>query len=299
VQHDGICGLASKSKWIFILKILLTGGDGFTGRHFTSAAEELGHTVTALEANLSDRVGLFGEVATASPDVVVHLAAISFVGHADTNAFYEVNVLGTLNLLESLLQLPVRPSRILLASSANIYGNCTVSPIDESQVPLPVNHYAMSKLSMEYMARNYLDRLPIFFVRPFNYTGVGQADSFLIPKLVKHFKESSASIELGNLDVEREFNDVRFVCDAYLKLILAAVPGDVYNICSGTPVSLSSVIELLQSITHHEIDVRVNPEFVRPNEVHRLCGSPVKLENCIGSINKFRLDETLEWMLKN
>ena len=164
------------------------------------------------------------------PEAAVHLAAISFVGHADTGAFYDVNVLGTLSLLESLVALPKAPRHILLASSANVYGNCDVSPISEERQPVPVNHYAMSKLAMEYMARNYLDRLPLFFVRPFNYTGLGQTGSFLIPKLVQHFAVNATCIELGNLDVEREFNDVRFVCDAYLKLLVNAVPGEVYNV---------------------------------------------------------------------
>lgn len=281
------------------MRILVTGGDGFTGRYFIRLAQAAGHEVISLQANLTDRDALMREVGAASPELVVHLAAISFVGHADTKSFYEVNVLGTLGLLDSLLALAVQPSRILLASSANVYGNCMSSPIGESQVPFPVNHYAMSKLAMEYMARNYLDKLPLFFVRPFNYTGVGQAGSFLIPKLVKHFAEKTAFIELGNLGVEREFNDVRFVVDAYLKLMFSAVPGEIYNICSGNPVSLQSVIDLLMVMTSHELDVRINPAFVRANEIHRLSGMPDKLQDCIGTLNHPRLEETLQWMLSN
>ena len=172
------------------------------------------------------------------PNYVVHLAAISFVGHGNADDFYRVNVVGTVNLLEALLKLEKKPTKVLIASSANVYGNCEISPISESQQPLPVNHYAMSKLAMELMARTYLSRLPIFFTRPFNYIGLGQAESFVIPKLISHFTKKAEVIELGNLNVEREFNDVRFVCDAYLRLLDVAKPGESYNICSGKPCLL-------------------------------------------------------------
>ena len=225
------------------------------------------------------------------------MAAISFVGHADDTAFYDVNVVGTMNLLAGLAALPVKPRKVLLASSANVYGNTDASPINEAQPAAPLNHYAMSKLAMEHMARTYLDRLPVVFVRPFNYTGQGQALNFLIPKMVSHFAQRAPAIELGNLNVEREFNDVRMVCDAYLALLAHGVPGDVYNVCSGQPYTLEYVIALLSCITGHTMDVRVNPAFIRVNEVHRLCGSPIKLKACVGDLTAYHLAETLKWML--
>jgi len=279
------------------LKLLVTGAHGFTGKHFVKAVHDYGHEVIALQANLNDRDALKDEVAQAAPEAVVHLGAISFVGHADPSAFYNVNVIGTLNLLDALTALAQPPRSILLASSANVYGNCEQSPITEEQLPTPINHYAMSKLAMEYMARTYLDRLPLFFVRPFNYTGPGQAESFVIPKLVAHFAQHADAVELGNLDVEREFNDVRFVCEAYLQLLEKAVPGEVYNICSGKPVTLKSVLDLLSQITNHHLHVKVNPAFVRNNEIHRLCGNPAKLIGVVGDIPLPTLQDTLRWML--
>jgi GDP-6-deoxy-D-talose 4-dehydrogenase len=278
-------------------KILLTGAAGFTGLFFKSAAEAAGHQVVALQADLTDKAAVAAEVLQAAPDAVVHLAAISFVGHADDTAFYGVNVVGTMNLLVGLAALQVKPSKVLLASSANVYGNCDASPITESQPAAPVNHYAMSKLAMEHMARTYLDRLPVVFSRPFNYTGPGQAPNFLIPKLVSHFARRAPAIELGNLHVEREFNDVRMVCDAYLALLAHGVPGEVYNVCSGQPYTLQHVIGLLSGITGHTMDVQVNPAFVRANEVHRLCGSPHKLRSCVGDLPAYDLADTLQWML--
>ncbi len=280
------------------MKILLTGAAGFTGLFFKSAAEAAGHHVVALQADLTDKAAVAAEVLQAAPNAVVHLAAISFVGHADDTAFYGVNVVGSLNLLSALAALPIAPAKVLLASSANVYGNCDASPITEDQPPAPVNHYAMSKLAMEHMARTYLDRLPVVFTRPFNYTGHGQAPNFLIPKLVSHFARRAPAIELGNLHVEREFNDVRMVCDAYLGLLAHGVSGEVYNVCSGQPYTLQTVLDELTNITGHQLDVRVNPAFVRANEVHRLCGDPAKLLACVEPLRQPALRETLQTMLQ-
>jgi len=279
----------------------LTGAEGFTGRPFAAQARAAGHEVMALRSNLADRDGLLQEVLEAQPEAVVHLAAISFVGHAAEQAFYAVNVIGTTNLLDALVQLPVRPWRVLLASSANVYGNCEQSPLQETQPPAPVNHYAMSKLAMEYMARTYAERLDLLITRPFNYTGPGQDPNFLIPKLAKHFSARATSVSLGNLLVEREFNDIRMVCDAYLLLLAHGEPGETYNVCSGRPYTLRHVIDTFEQITGHSMKIEVDPRFVRPNEVHRLCGNPEKL-NQVAELHGMPLQipslkDTLESML--
>lgn len=281
------------------MKILLTGAAGFTGLFFRSQAEAQGHQIVALAADLTDKQALLAEVASVVPDAVVHLAAISFVGHADESAIYGVNVVGTTNLLSALATLSTPPKCVLLASSANIYGNCEASPITEKQAAAPINHYAMSKLAMEHMALTYSDRLPIVLARPFNYIGPGQAPQFLIPKLIRHFVQKAEEIELGNLEVEREFNDVRMVCDAYLRLLLKGVPGEAYNVCTGQAYTLPHLIFTLEQITGHRINVRVNPAFVRPNEVHRLCGDASKLKHAIGALEEHALKDTLEWMLQS
>lgn len=278
--------------------MLVTGADGFTGVHFVKQAREFGYEVFEFNADLINPIAIQEQVNTAAPDVVVHLAAISFVGHDKASAFYDVNVIGTLNLLDALLKLPKLPTQVLLASSANVYGNCEKSPILETQEPAPLNHYAMSKLAMEHLAKTYADRLPLFFVRPFNYTGPGQVDSFVIPKLVAHFKRRAAIVELGNLTVKREYNDVRMVTDAYLKLLDRAVVGQTYNICSGKTFTLHQVIDTLVELTDHQIKVVVNPAFVRANELHRLCGDAAKLTKTIGESDSIDLKDTLRWMLE-
>jgi GDP-6-deoxy-D-talose 4-dehydrogenase len=277
--------------------MLVTGADGFTGVHFVKHAREAGYDVFEFNADLTNPVAVQNQINQAAPDVVVHLAAISFVGHEQANAFYDVNVIGTLNLLEALLKLPKLPARVLLASSANVYGNCELSPIAETQPPAPLNHYAMSKLAMEHLARTYANRLPIFFVRPFNYTGSGQVESFVIPKIVAHFKRRAHTIELGNLTVEREYNDVQMVTDAYLKLLTKAVVGEIYNICTGKTYTLHQVIDTLTDLTAHQMNVVVNPAFVRANELQRLCGDATKLVSVIGVSKLISLKETLERLL--
>ena len=284
------------------MKIAVTGSNGFTGRFFAAAAATAGHEIVPLLSDLNDSTVLQRELQAANPDALVHLAAISFVGHADDEAFYKVNVIGSMNVLNALctLQRPVK--KVLLASSANIYGNSPHSPIAEDQIPSPVNHYAMSKLAMEYMARTYADRLPLVITRPFNYTGPGQAANFVIPKIVGHFRERRATIELGNIHVEREFNDIRMIGAAYLALLQYGQAAQTYNVCTGQTYNLQSVIAQLSAMTGHALTIHVNPAFVRANEVHRLCGDPRKLNACMAAhgieLPAPDLADTLRWMLR-
>ena len=281
-------------------RVLITGMAGFTGRYLASELAAHGWQVHGLppQVDVCDADALSVAIQDIQPQAVVHLAAIASVAHGDVEALYRVNLLGTRHLLQALAALAQPPHHVLLASSANVYGNCAESPIAETQSPAPVNHYAASKLVMEHMARTRLDVLPVFFTRPFNYTGAGQSPDFLIPKLVQHFAARSAVVELGNMDVEREFNDVRFVCDAYLRLLQRAAPGETYNLCTGRTYSLREVLVMLTDLTGHPVEARVNPAFVRPHEISRLCGDSTKLLNCIGNVDRFDLRDTLDWMLQ-
>jgi nucleoside-diphosphate-sugar epimerase len=263
--------------------------------------DEEGKDPAYRRCDLRDSVGLNALIAEIRPHAVVHLAGIAFVGHGDAEAFYHVNLLGTRNLLAALANQAQPAERVLLVSSANVYGNAQAGMLDETQIPNPANDYAVSKLAMEYMARLWQDRLPIVIARPFNYTGRGQSLSFVIPKLVDHFKRRADLVELGNLHVEREFNDVRMVASVYRELLDHGQPGEVYNVCTGRPHALQHVIDRLKGMTGHDIEVRVNPAFVRANEVHRLCGDPGKLGALAEShgfvVPDIQLDQTLESML--
>jgi len=290
-------------------RALVTGLTGFTGRYVSAELESAGYEVVGfahgasdrtdcLSVDLADRAAVADAVAWADADVVVHLAAIAFVAHEDVEAIYRTNVVGTRNLLDALARATRKPELVLLASSANIYGNAQVEPIDESTPPAPQNDYAVSKLAMEYMARLWGDRLPLVIARPFNYTGVGQADNFLLPKIVKHFREGASTIELGNIDVWRDFLDVRQVAYAYRRLIEVRPRGGVFNICSGHAYSLREVLAIASGIAGREMDVQVNPAFVRANEVRRLVGSNRSLVATIGELPDIPLEATLRWMLE-
>ncbi|MDR0775416.1 MAG: GDP-mannose 4,6-dehydratase [Azonexus sp.] len=291
-------------------RALVTGLTGFTGRYLAKELEAAGYQVygTAYGADpvepnvypvdLRDREALARVVNAVQPDVVAHLAAITFVAHGDVDAIYRTNVVGTHYLLDALARLPRPPRAVLLASSANIYGNAAVEVIDESVPANPANDYAVSKLSMEYMARLWMDKLSIVVARPFNYTGVGQSPQFLLPKIVSHFQRGARVIELGNIDVERDFSDVRCVALVYRRLLDLAPAGEVFNVCSGRAISLKAMIAMLEKIAGYTIDIEVNPAFVRSNEVYRLQGDNRKLKAAIGQFEPIPLQDTLRWMFE-
>lgn len=291
--------------------VLVTGLAGFTGPHLIAALEARGWRVVGLDrqdsvvgstrvyaCDLLDREGLFRLIDEHSPQGVIHMAGISAVHHENIDEIYRTNIMGTRNLLESLVRIASRPQAVLLASSANVYGNTGGRALDESTPPAPANDYAVSKLAMEFMARTFAEKLPITIIRPFNYTGRGQTTRFVVPKIVEHFRQKASVIELGNLDVTREFSDVRRTVEAYARLL--ALPGtcEIYNICSGKGESLRQILSEAEKITGHRIEVRVNPAFVRENEVEILIGSCDKLEAAVGVLPRYAIKDTLSWMLE-
>lgn len=289
-------------------RVLITGANGFTGRYVAAELARHGWEVWGTgshedpdesryrRADLTDADGLRDVIDEVQPDAVVHLAAIAFVGHGDTAAFYAVNLIGTRNLLSALAVCKKRPGCVLLASSANVYGNSSEGVLSEAAPLNPANDYAVSKLAMEYMARLWMDKLPLVIARPFNYTGVGQAESFLLPKIVGHFRRKAAVIELGNLDVSRDFSDVRAVAQAYRRLLETCPKGATVNVCSGQSHSLREVLLLAEKITGHSLRVEVNPAFVRDNEVKTLRGDAARLRSYIGDWETQPLEDTLRWM---
>ena len=296
-------------------RILVTGLGGFTGRYLQAALQQCGWEVWGLglqsappsvnpahylQVDLADSTALAQAVARAQPHAVIHLAAVAFVGHGDADAFYRVNLLGTRHLLAALAALPQPPARVMLVSSANVYGNQIEGMLDEATSPRPANDYAVSKLAMEHMAQLWITRLPIIIVRPFNYTGVGQTTDFLLPKIVDHFRRRAANIELGNLDVWRDFSDVRAVVNAYCRLLDApSAAGTIVNVCSGRSHSLRGILAMAEQITGHTLQVQVNPALVRANEVKNLLGNPAYLRMLVGTDWATPpLPDTLCWMLE-
>jgi nucleoside-diphosphate-sugar epimerase len=247
---------------------------------------------------LTDGAALEKFVAELQPEIVIHLAGLAFVGHGDANNFYQVNLLGTRNLLAALATCAKAPEAVLLASSANVYGNASSGMLDEATPPAPANDYAVSKLAMEYMARMWMEQLPLIIVRPFNYTGIGQAEDFVLAKIVAHFRCQAPDIALGNLDVWRDFGDVRVLVKIYRRLIEARALGVTVNVGSGNTHSLREVVAVCEQITGHRMQIRVVPAFVRVNEVKSLCADVGLLRRLIGDWTIPALEQTLRWMLE-
>lgn len=289
------------------MRVLITGINGFTGVYLekllrsydfqvfgTTIDEPLKDTHLKCDiTNIDDVQSVLNEI---RPDYIIHLAAISFVA-SDPMKTYKVNVFGTLNILDSLVKLKLAPKKIILASSAAVYGNQQGS-LSESNFPTPVNHYGNSKLVMENMAKNYFDKLKILMVRPFNYTGIGQESHFLIPKIISHYVLGKKTIELGNINVFREYNDINDIVRAYYMLLIGDVHSQIFNLCSGKSYSISQILNFLNKKVNYEIKVSVNQKFVRKNEILDLKGDPSKLYQFLGDKQfETNIDETLSRML--
>lgn len=293
-------------------RVLVTGRYGFTGRYAADVLAARGWDVWGLGHRMLPDSGLYYRAADLTdpdavtrvieeirPDAVLHLAGTAFVAHGNLDDIYSVNLMGTRNLLSALARTGHGSGGVVLASSANIYGNAREMPITEDTPASPANDYAVSKLAMEYVSKLFADDLPIVITRAFNYTGVGQDPKFLVPKIVAHFRERAERIELGNLDVARDFSDVRDVAHIYTALLESdAARGQTVNLCSGRSIALGDIIEICRRFTGHNIDAAVNPAFVRQNEIKVLRADPALLESLVGKLDRHSFEDTLRWMLE-
>ncbi|MBB3834820.1 nucleoside-diphosphate-sugar epimerase [Xanthomonas arboricola] len=288
---------------------LVTGIEGFTGPYMAQELQAMGYRVHGLRrhgesgedfsaVDLLDRGGLGDVVERVRPQVVVHLAGISHVAHSDVSAIYQANVVGTRHLLDALAHLKQAPACVLIASSAHVYGPSSHALLTEQSPMAPFNDYAVSKVAAEYVARLYMDRLPIVLARPFNYIGIGQSPSFFVSKVVDHAHRGERVLRLGNLDVERDFTDVRDLVRCYGLLIESGLRGGAVNVCSGRSVSLRSVIELIEELAGISFDIHSDAELVRDKEVNRLAGSNAHFIAQVGGFAFRPLRETLDWMLR-
>ena len=289
-------------------KILITGIKGFTGKYLSGYLTNKGFDIFGISNNvehieskiykcdISDYENLAELINKIQPEVVIHLAAISFVQHENINEIYNTNVIGTQNLLEAIKNQKNKTiQKIILASSATVYGNQKEMELSESMCPNPINHYGISKLAMEFVAKTYFDILPIIIVRPFNYTAPEQNIKFVIPKIATAFKNKLNQIELGNIDVYREYNSINFICDCYYKLIISKYKSEIVNLCSGITHSLSEVISICSNITNHQLSVNINPLFIRKDEIYKLSGNPDKLNRLISIKSEdYSIQKTLQ-----
>lgn len=278
------------------MRVALTGADGFTGRYVGEQLSRRGINWVALEGDITNAQEIDEAVESTQFDRLIHLAAIAFAGGGDWGAFYEVNQIGTFNLLQSVAR-HRRGAVCLLASTAAVYGQTASGMVDEGAPANPSNHYSVSKYAMELGAAFWKVELDIRIARPFNYTGVGQGTNYLVPKIVDHYARRAPHIELGNIHVQRDFGDVRSVARAYCDLIASDQRNLLVNLATGRLSSISDIMTVLTALTGHSMDVRVNPAFVRVGDVPVLGGNPDRLCSLAPQWQPVALEDTLAWML--
>jgi nucleoside-diphosphate-sugar epimerase len=279
-----------------ISKVLITGSRGFTGQYLLAELEK-NTAITAIEfqGDLLDNANLQRQIDKNAIDAIVHLAGISFVPDADSIKVYQIHTLASEKILKFATQSQT-VKRVILASSSLVYGLNTHPK--ETDCPAPINHYGLSKLAMEQLAKNYQDKLEIVITRPFNYTGIGQAQQFLIPKLIYHFKQAKSILELGNMQIARDFSDVRWIAKVYTALLTEEHINGTYNLCSGKAHGLFNILQYLEQQSGHSPHYAVNPDFVRSNDLLSQYGCNKKLMQRLPKLNSIVFNDTLDWMLK-
>jgi GDP-4-dehydro-6-deoxy-D-mannose reductase len=281
-----------------VQRVLITGADGFAGRHLRSALDHRGDEVIASTADVRDAEAVAAELAAVQPDAVAHLAAITSVADAWSREreVWEVNALGTLNVVLGVAR-HAPGARLLVASSAEVYGRMTGDePLEEDHPLAPSSPYGRSKAAAEIACAR--DDLDIVVVRPFPHTGPGQSETFAIPSFAGQIARIEAggaepAIKVGNLSARRDYSDVRCVVDAYARLLVARGGPRVFNVASGTSHSMRSILDRLLARATREITVETDASRMRPSDIPLLVGSPHRLAEATGWRPIRSLDETL------
>jgi GDP-4-dehydro-6-deoxy-D-mannose reductase len=282
-----------------VQRVLITGADGFAGRHLRSALERQARHVVSSSADVRDAAAVAREVKAAQPDAIAHLAAITSVAGAWSREreVWEVNALGTLNLVLAV-QEHAPEARLLVASSAEVYGRISddEGPVGEERALAPISPYGRSKAAAELACAR--DDIDLVVVRPFPHTGPGQTKSFAIPSFAGQIARIEAgrappAIQVGNLAARRDYSDVRCVVDAYVRLLEQRGGPPVFNVATGTALSMRSILDRMLAMATLEIAVEVDPSRIRPADIPLLVGSPRRLTESTGWRPIRSLDETL------
>jgi GDP-4-dehydro-6-deoxy-D-mannose reductase len=269
------------------MRVLVTGADGFVGRHLSRFLEERGDTVLPLTGvDVRDGRGIAEAVARAEADAIVHLAAVSSVADSqrDPAATFEVNAVGTVNVCQAAREASPRP-RLLLVSSGEVYGAIPAErPATEQSPLMPMSPYGASKVAAETVgfqfARSY--GMSVVVARPFSHLGAGQAPTFSIASFARQLAEARqkagrVTIRVGNLDAVRDFSHVKDVIAAYRLLLESGASGEAYNVGSGQGQSLRSVLDDLIDLASMDVNVQVDPARFRGADIPNLVGDSTKL----------------------
>lgn len=281
-----------------MIRALVTGATGFTGRYVTPLLSARGfdvHGLSSWDGDIRDAAWLRDIVAAIRPHYVVHLAGTPNLPDSQAEVAYSINVQGALNLLEACGRLEERPRKIILASSCYVYGDTGAQPADEDAPLEASGAYGKSKREMERMVAMWQGRLSTMIVRPFNYTGIGHSDQFLVPKLVRLFQQRGTDASFVEPNVIRDYSDVRWVAKVYVDLLDRPECGISVNVCSGIGVPLPTLVGVLEELTGHRVAAKPKPVDGMPKAA--LVGVPTRLLSMVGTPSPFSLAQTLQWML--
>jgi GDP-4-dehydro-6-deoxy-D-mannose reductase len=302
-RSSGKCRVKLQARECHV-KVLLTGANGFVGRHMQAAfaCAPLPHGV-----DLQDREALLHAVESIQPDAVIHLAAQSFVPAAFENPrrTFDINFYGTLSLLETLKAVGFT-GRMIFVGSGDTYGQVpeTAFPVKETWPLRPRNPYAASKVAAEALCYQWsqTEKFEVLMVRPFNHIGPGQSPRFAISDFAKQVTEISLGlrapiVSVGDIDVTRDFTDVRDVVNAYALLLQRGKNGTVYNICSGREHNVRELLQRLIALCGIEVRIEQDMARLRPAEQRRMVASCELLYNDVGWQPKITLDQSLQDLL--
>ena len=296
-------------------KLLVTGDDGFVGRNIFAMEQDIrrGFGWQLLRPSgpydLRNPTSLDAMLAETRPDAVLHLAGISFVpdSYKDPEGTFQINFIGTLHLLQALKKIGFE-GNLLYVSSGDIYGKLKPEelPVDEKHLPYPVNPYAVSKLAAEALCQQWAltERFKPLVARPFNHIGPGQREEFVIATMARQVVRVKRGlqpplIEVGDIDVVRDFLDVRDVIAAYLRLLDHGQRGEIYNVCSGKGQRIRDLIAALQRLTGVEAELQLDAERFRPSDQRAIVGSNRKLIEATAWQPQHELDDTLRAVIED
>ncbi len=296
-------------------RLFLTGESGFVGKSFYAMAEEIAQASdwalipAATSYDLLDPASLDRVLSAARPDGVIHLAGQSFVPEAirDPARTLQVNFIGTLNLLQALKRNDFRGD-FLYISSSDVYGQVPFEalPILETQPACPQNPYAVSKAAAELLCYQWSCFEPwrIMIARPFNHIGPGQRKDFVISGMAREIARMKlglrdSTIEVGDIDVTRDFLDVHDLARAYLSLLAAGNNGEIYNVCSGRDISIRDMIGKMADIEGIQLQIDHDPTLFRPSDQRWVRGSCAKIHTATGWQPEIPLEQSLRRILSD
>jgi GDP-4-dehydro-6-deoxy-D-mannose reductase len=315
------------------MRFFVTGISGLAGFHLAALLLERGHEVfgAAREAgalgelhrrhgarfppeavelcDLRDRPRMRAALERAAPDGVFHLAALAFVPDslARPELTYEVNFLGAVELLGAVRDIAPR-ARVVCVTTAEIYGAVDSTrdlPLVETQPLRPLTPYAVAKAAADLAAYQFFraHRLDVMRARPFNHTGPGQSPLFVCSQFARALAAAEIGIEpprllVGNLDVERDFSDVRDIVRGYVSLFEKGTAGEAYHLGSGTATRVGAILDELRRLCRVPVEVERDPRKARPSEMPRIVGSIDKIRDATGWRPQIPLSRTLADLLE-